>query len=99
MLYHKGEIYLIDVSQSVEHDHPMALDFLRRDCHNINEYFKRQGSHVLSTIKAFTFITQLDLQEDEGDFLKRLYEMENEDEKEAALQDAVFKQVYIPRTL
>ena len=27
--YYKGELYFIDVSQSVEHDHPHALDFLR----------------------------------------------------------------------
>lgn len=31
MLYYKDEIFIIDVSQSVELDHPMALDFLRRD--------------------------------------------------------------------
>lgn len=31
MLYYKKELYIIDVSQSVELDHPMALDFLRRD--------------------------------------------------------------------
>ena len=28
----KGVLYIIDVSQSVEHDHPFALDFLRFDC-------------------------------------------------------------------
>lgn len=34
--YFKGEIVVIDVSQSVEHDHPHALEFLRKDCNNIN---------------------------------------------------------------
>ena len=34
--YFKGEIVVIDVSQSVEHDHPHALEFLRKDCTNIN---------------------------------------------------------------
>lgn len=43
MLYYQGEVYVIDVSQAVEHDHPMSLDFLRRDCSNINEFFKRRG--------------------------------------------------------
>ena len=33
--YHRGDCYLIDVSQSVEHDHPHALEFLRKDCNNI----------------------------------------------------------------
>lgn len=26
---------MIDVSQSVEHEHPYALEFLRKDCTNI----------------------------------------------------------------
>ena len=43
LLYFKEEVYVIDVSQSVEHDHPMALEFLRRDCSNINEFFKKKG--------------------------------------------------------
>jgi RIO kinase 1 len=49
LLYYKGEVWVIDVSQSVEHDHPMALDFLRRDCGNINDFFKRKGLAVLNT--------------------------------------------------
>ncbi|TDH06428.1 hypothetical protein EPR50_G00133150 [Perca flavescens] len=39
MLYHNGDAYIIDVSQSVEHDHPHALEFLRKDCSNVNEFF------------------------------------------------------------
>jgi RIO kinase 1 len=31
LLWHKNEVYVIDVSQSVESDHPSALDFLRKD--------------------------------------------------------------------
>jgi RIO kinase 1 len=49
MLYYKGEVWVIDVSQAVEHDHPMALDFLRRDCANINDFFKKKGLQVLNT--------------------------------------------------
>ena len=30
---------MIDVSQSVEHDHPHALEFLRKDCNNVNGMF------------------------------------------------------------
>ena len=36
---HEGELYVIDVSQSVEHDHPHALEFLRKDCSNITGRF------------------------------------------------------------
>ena len=39
MLYHDGSIIIIDVSQAVEHDHPMALEFLRKDCTNVTGKF------------------------------------------------------------
>lgn len=42
--YHNGDAYIIDVSQSVEHDHPHALEFLRKDCSNVN------GKHVQTRI-------------------------------------------------
>jgi serine/threonine-protein kinase RIO1 len=42
MLYHEGEVYFIDVSQSVELDHPHALDFLRKDCQNVNDFFSKK---------------------------------------------------------
>jgi len=32
ILYYKHRCFFIDVSQSVEHDHPNALNFLRKDC-------------------------------------------------------------------
>ncbi|KAG8337602.1 Serine/threonine-protein kinase RIO1 [Homalodisca vitripennis] len=37
LLYHNGQIYVIDVSQSVEHDHVHSTEFLRKDCTNITE--------------------------------------------------------------
>ena len=45
MLYQKGLLYFIDVSQSVEHEHPRALDFLRMDCKNVTDYFRKQRSN------------------------------------------------------
>lgn len=59
MLYYKNEVYVIDVSQAVEHDHPMSLDFLRRDCANINDYFNKKGLEVLSNKQTFDFVTAL----------------------------------------
>lgn len=57
MLYLNGQIYMIDVSQSVEHDHPHSLDFLRKDCTNITEYFKKKGVATLGIKQLFDFIT------------------------------------------
>jgi RIO kinase 1 len=44
MLYQKGLVYFIDVSQSVEQDHPRALDFLRMDCKNVTDFFRKTKS-------------------------------------------------------
>jgi RIO kinase 1 len=63
LLYFKEKVYMIDVSQSVEHDHPMALDFLRRDCHVMNDFFKKLNVFVLASVKLFNFITDISLAE------------------------------------
>ncbi len=41
LLYHHQTIYVIDVSQSVELNHPMAMDLLKQDITNITDYFKK----------------------------------------------------------
>ncbi len=41
LLYYKKDIWIIDVSQSVEIDHPNALHFLRSDCKNVTDYFSK----------------------------------------------------------
>jgi len=60
LLWHKDQIYVIDVSQSVETDHPAALDFLRKDCANINDYFKKSAArlNVMTVRQLFDFCTQ-----------------------------------------
>jgi RIO kinase 1 len=77
MLYYKGEVWVIDVSQAVEHDHPMALDFLRRDCVNINDFFKRKGLQTLNTQEAFDFITDI-LITNENEYLANLFSKTSE---------------------
>ncbi|MCE4617453.1 MAG: serine protein kinase RIO [Desulfurococcales archaeon] len=36
-------IYIIDVSQAVTHEHPLATEFLERDLENIYRYFNKLG--------------------------------------------------------
>jgi RIO kinase 1 len=43
ILYHNSHLYVIDVSQSVEQDHPNAFDFLRSDIKNVEEFWGRMG--------------------------------------------------------
>ena len=47
LLYYDRKLYMIDVSQSIEHDHPHALFFLRRDCLNVNIFFKKKGKLII----------------------------------------------------
>ncbi|KAJ3224934.1 protein kinase rio1 [Clydaea vesicula] len=56
LLYYKTTLYMIDVSQSVEHDHPHALEFLRKDCKNVLDYFKKTLEKLPSIRKLFEFI-------------------------------------------
>jgi len=60
LLWHNQEIYVIDVSQSVESDHPSALDFLRKDASNVNDYFSKAGGglNVMTTRQLFEFIIE-----------------------------------------
>lgn len=57
MLYQNGEVYIIDVSQSVEHDHPHALEFLRKDCTNVTEFFRKHEVATMTIKQLFDFIT------------------------------------------
>ena len=56
LLYHDGKAYIIDVSQSVEHDHPHALEFLRKDINNVTEFFRKKRVNVLTVKELFDFV-------------------------------------------
>ncbi|KAL1890347.1 Serine/threonine-protein kinase rio1 [Sporothrix stenoceras] len=57
ILYHNHTLYIIDVSQSVGHDHPQTYDFLRMDLHNIGAFFRRKGVDTLRDRTVFEFVT------------------------------------------
>lgn len=64
ILYQNGEIFIIDVSQSVEHDHPHALEFLRKDCTNITDFFKKRDVATMTIKQLFDFVTDPTITED-----------------------------------
>ncbi|KZS95330.1 RIO1-domain-containing protein [Sistotremastrum niveocremeum HHB9708] len=57
ILYHNSSLYIIDVSQSVEHDHPNAFNFLRSDLKNVEEFFERKPVRCVGLRRAFEFVT------------------------------------------
>ncbi|KAJ3272352.1 hypothetical protein HDV01_005786 [Terramyces sp. JEL0728] len=112
LLFYKGLIYVIDVSQSVEHDHPHALEFLRKDVTNIVEYFRKKLTHQIMTVRElFDFVVA-----DYSKILEKVPDSEGKPETEVEVEieqrpddylddsviqsnEQVFKNVYIPRTL
>ncbi|XP_076639601.1 RIO kinase 1 [Colletes latitarsis] len=105
MLYHDGSIVIIDVSQAVEHDHPMALEFLRKDCTNITEFFKKNEVGVMTVKALFDFITDPTITEENmDDYLDKISEQmaqhnEQEVDPKQQIEEQVFKQAYIPQNL
>ncbi|KAJ5585575.1 uncharacterized protein N7459_005375 [Penicillium hispanicum] len=109
ILYHKERLYIIDVSQSVEHDHPRSLEFLRMDIKNVSDFFRRKGVPTLSERTVFQFIMSLEGPTDVTHDNKEMFEVIEQlftarDESGATEHDeevdtAVFRQQYIPQTL
>eukprot|EP00092_Neocalanus_flemingeri_P021499 GFUD01023313.1.p1 GENE.GFUD01023313.1~~GFUD01023313.1.p1 ORF type:complete len:451 (+),score=177.27 GFUD01023313.1:1571-2923(+) len=102
MLYHQGDAFIIDVSQSVEHDHPHALEFLRKDLYNVTEFFRKFEMAVLGLRELFDWV--VDTREDWEDRLDKLEVLassrtEEERSAQQIVDEEVFKQVFIPRRL
>ena len=106
VLYHEEKLWIIDVSQSVEHDHPKSLEFLRMDIKNVTDFFGRKGVDTLPERATFGFVTAVQGGVDQSrmaDTLEKLYETlmtvgeANDAEKE--VDNEVFRNQYIPQTL
>jgi RIO kinase 1 len=108
ILYNDRKLYIIDVSQSVEHDHPRSLEFLRMDIKNVGDFFRRQGVDTLPDRTVFDFVTNSEGAVEEpalGQTLEKLYEARDADadgkktSDEVEVDNEVFRKQYIPQTL
>lgn len=105
LLYHEGKIVIIDVSQSVEHEHPHALEFLRKDCTNITDFFRKKDVSTMTVKELFDFITDPNITEaNMEDCLEKMSEKIanrsfDEFTEQQKLEEAVFKQIFIPKSL
>lgn len=106
ILYHKEKLYIIDVSQSVEPDHPRSLEFLRMDIKNVGDFFRRKGVDTLADRAIFNFITTPEGPVEEPEMAKAietLYETRADTSEDQAAQievdNEVFRNQYIPQTL
>lgn len=104
MLWNDDKPYIIDVSQSVENDHPRSLEFLRTDIRNVSDFFRRQGVAVLSDKYTYNFVVN---PENRGDLsletlrtqVDKIMSERGDLEEDNELENAVFRQQYIPQTL
>ena len=71
MLWHNGEVYFIDVGQSVEPSHPHGLEFLFRDCTNVSKFFNKTGllQEVMTPQQLFNYVSDLDIHADSDEEL------------------------------
>ena len=107
ILYHDGTLYLIDVSQSLEHSNPQSLNMLRRDVENINAFFRKKRVQVLSESSLFDFLTNdttpTDMKEmkEAIEKLWKDHEIAKDDEEraEAEVEESSFRNKFIARTL
>ncbi|XP_072766157.1 serine/threonine-protein kinase RIO1 [Anoplolepis gracilipes] len=101
ILYHNESIVIIDVSQAVDRDHCNAIEFLRNDCSNITAFFKKRKVGVMSLQALFDFITDPTINEKNMDkYLDiQMQEANKENDPQQQIEEAVFKQAYIPQRL
>ncbi|CAO3651265.1 unnamed protein product [Mucor fragilis] len=104
ILYHSRKLYIIDVSQSVEHDHPHASEFLRKDLSNVTDYFAKKGVRVMSIMELFKFVTDVTFGNQEEEVDARLEKIQEEMNANPSLEintveDEIFMKSYIPTTL
>uniref|UniRef100_A0A915MS57 non-specific serine/threonine protein kinase n=1 Tax=Meloidogyne javanica TaxID=6303 RepID=A0A915MS57_MELJA len=94
ILFYDNHLIIIDVSQSVEHDHPYALTFLRSDIGNVTKFFMERGAKVFGMKRLFEII--VDPLIDESKFAEALI---NERSCDNLPDDSFFMNAYIPHKL
>ncbi|CDO95052.1 unnamed protein product [Kluyveromyces dobzhanskii CBS 2104] len=105
-IVHEDRLYIIDVSQSVQPEHPMSLDFLRMDIKNVNSYFEKMGIDIFPERVIFQFVISEQLDKFKGNY-ESSEDLENyvaanlplklTDEDEA--EDEVFRSLHLIRNL
>lgn len=100
LLYHEKQVYVIDVSQSVEESHPFSHEFLKRDIINVNNYFRRMKVNVFPCKQVFRYATDNTIPKDmEEQFLENLMEESMEQPEDTEFEVRQFLNMEIPRTL
>src|SRR5260370_31780013 len=94
LLVSNDTLVMIDVGQSVEHEHPNALSFLRHDCKTVLNFFHSRNIPVPSARGLFEFVTSpnADVSDNAIDRLAVTYPEDN-------VLDSQFENIYLPRNI
>ena len=94
LLVSDNTLVMIDVGQSVEHEHPNALSFLRHDCKTVLNFFHSRNIPVPSARGLFEFVTSpnTDVSDNAIDRLAVAYPEDN-------VLDSQFENIYLPRNI
>lgn len=101
LLDSKNQLYVIDVSQSVEQAHPNALEFLRMDCRNVTDYFAKRYTlkNMLTMQQLFNYITDPTITDaNEQVYLDKAIE-QSQNQLTNEVDERVFERIFIPQTL
>ena len=90
ILWHEQECWFIDVSQSVEPNHPHGLEFFMRDCTNIVDFFNKKGLDVGKPTDLFTLISGLPIEDGESEaaIMSQIRDYEKDEEILSGLADS-----------
>jgi RIO kinase 1 len=99
ILYFKKKLWIIDVSQSVEHDHPRAQVFLKMDCFNVTNYFYSQRVGTMSVQDLYEFVTNPNLPDSKIDDYLAGIEEKTRGKSKDDIFDAVFLATFEPTRL
>lgn len=112
ILWHQSKPVIIDVSQSVEHAHPYATEFLKKDLSNLTDFFSKRCVKVFSNFALFQLVTSKDILPLDAGYERVFEYLQEELEKlemtavtadeiteERQIEEAVFLQSYIPTSL
>lgn len=73
LLWHENQVWVVDVSQSVETIHPMGLEFLLRDCNNLVKFFTNRKLDGVSTAEEiFMDVTGMNFSGTGQEFLAQI---------------------------
>jgi RIO kinase 3 len=98
MLWRHKQLWIIDLAQAVEHEHPNALRFLRDDCLHVTQFFRSRGvgKECLSVRRLFEFVSgekELALEAE----MAAASEQDTSDEQ--LMKDNVWFEAFLPQRL